>query len=153
MAVADLEPSRLHAEAIVALAEAWLVAVGAALTCYLDQVPAEPAYPYVVFWSAPAAPVAAAERMAGWGQDVQTVTQATVAGLTVADVVGAVDRLALALHRRKPTIPGRQVGDLELDGVAARPGRDPVPTPEGQEVWTSVLFFRLMSSPTSNKGA
>jgi hypothetical protein len=153
VAVADLEPSRLHAEAIKALAQAQLAAMGSALTCYLDQVPRLPAYPYVVFWSAPATPVAAAERMRGWGQDVETVTQATVAGLTIADVIGAVDRLALALHRRKPSIPGRQAGDFEVDGVAARPGRDPIPTPEGAEVYTTVLFFRLMSSPTSNKGA
>lgn len=153
MAVADLEPSRLHAEAIKALAEAQLAAMGAALTCYRDQVPREPAYPYVVFWSAPASPFAPAERLAGWAQEVETVTQATIAGLTPDDVLGAVDRLALALHRRRPTIPGRRVGDFELDGTAARPGRDPIPTPEGQEVWTTALFFRLLSSPTSNKGA
>ncbi|MEV1315368.1 hypothetical protein AB0J14_04705 [Micromonospora arborensis] len=145
----DLEPSRLHAEAIQALAEAQLTAMGSALTCYLDQVPREPTFPYVVFWSTPGTPVFAAERMRGWGQDIETVTQATIAGLTPADVLGGVDRLTLALHRRKPTIPGRQVGDFEVDGVAARPGRDPIPTPGGQEVFTTVLFFRLMSSPAS----
>ncbi|MFI7608813.1 hypothetical protein ACIBTV_27385 [Micromonospora sp. NPDC049366] len=151
--MADLEPSVAHAAAIVALARAGLDAMGSAVTCYLDDVPEPPAFPYVVFWSAPGTPVSEAERMAGWGQEVETVTQATVAGLTPTDVLGAVDRLALALHRRKPTIAGRQVGDFQLDGAAARPDRDPVPTPEGQVVWTTVLFFRLMSSPTSNRGA
>lgn len=150
MAVADLEPSRLHIEAIHALAVAQFAAMGAAITCYLDEVPEEPAWPYVVFWSAPAAPVAAAERMRGWGQEVETVTQATVAGLTPADVLGATDRLTRALHRRKPAITGRQCGDCEQDGVAGRPDRDPLPTPEGRPVWTTVAFFRLMSNPTSN---
>lgn len=146
----DLEPSPAHAEAIRDLAQARLTAMGAALTVYLDQVPRAPTYPYVVFWSTPAGPLAAGERMAGWGQDVETVTQATVAGLSPADVLGGIDRLALALHRRKPQITGRTVGDFELDGVPAAPGRDPVPTPDGQEVWTTPVFFRLASSPISN---
>lgn len=148
--MADLEPSRLHAEALVALAQARLATLGAALTVYLDQVPRDPEFPYAVFWSAPASPYIPAERMAGWGQDVETVTQATVAGLTPADVLGAVDRLALALHRRRPTITGRTAGDIDLDGVPARPGRDPVPAPGGQEVWTTPTFWRLVSSPTTN---
>ncbi len=147
--MADLEPSRLHAEALVALAAARLATLGAALTVYIDQVPRDPAYPYAVFWTGPASPYAPAERMAGWGQDVETVTQATVAGLTRVDVIGAVDRLALALHRRRPTIAGRQVGDCELDGVPAAPARDPVPAPSGAEVWTTPVFFRLASSPIS----
>lgn len=146
----DLEPARLHAEALVALAATQLAALGSVLTCYADQVPADPVYPYAVFWSAPASPYAAAERLAGWGQDVETVTQVTVAGLSVADVLGAVDRLCLAVHRRTPTIPGRLAGDVELDGVPGRPDRDPTPAPEGQEVWTTVVFFRLASSPITN---
>ena len=148
--MADLEPSRLHAEALVALAAARLTVLGAALTVYADQVPRDPSYPYAVFWSTPAMPYAPAERMAGWGQDVETVTQATVAGLARADVIGGVDRLALALHRRKPTIAGRTVGDCELDGAPAAPVRDPVPAPDGAEVWTTPVFFRLASSPITN---
>lgn len=140
----------MHAAAIAALAQTQLTAQGSALTIYSDQVPAAPTYPYVVFWSAPAVPAAGAERMAGWGGDVETVTQATVAGLTVADVLGAVDRLILALHRRTPTIAGRTVGDFEIDGAIARPERDPVVSPSGQEVWATVLFARLMSSPITN---
>lgn len=139
-----------HAEAIKTLAEIGLTAMGAALVCYLDEVPDDPAYPYVAFWSTPGAPVAEAARMVGWGQEVETVTQGTVAGLSAADVIGAVDRLTLALHRRKPSIPGRQVGDFEFDGAAARPSRDPVNAPGGQAVWTTVVFFRLMSNPISN---
>jgi hypothetical protein len=149
--VADLEPSRLHLEALAALAVTRLAALGSALTVYTDQVPQDPAYPYVVFWSAPAAPYAAGERLAGWGQDVETVTQATVAGLTRTDVIGGVDRLARALHRYTPTIAGRMAGDIDLDGVPAAPARDPVPAPGGQEVWTTPAFFRLASSPTTNQ--
>jgi hypothetical protein len=144
--VADLEPSVLHAKAIVAAATTYLDDM-AALTVYHDEVPGDPTYPYVVFWSAPAIPVAEAERLARWGQDVITTTQATVAGFTPDDVLGAVDRLTWALHRRKPTIAGRTVGDFDLDGIVARPGRDPVSAPGGQEVWTTFMFFRLMSSP------
>jgi len=149
--VADLEPSRLHAAALVTLATAQLVELGAALTVYLDQVPREPTYPYAVFWSSPAGPYASGERMAGWGQDVETVTQATVAGLTRLDVIGGVDRLARALHRRRPAIAGRTVGDVDLDGVPAAPARDPVPTPDGQEVWTTPVIFRFASSPVTNE--
>lgn len=151
MAVPDLEPSRLHAAALVTLAESGLAAIGSALTCYLDDVPDDPALPYAVFWSAPATPVAAAARMRGWAQEVETVTQATVAALSVLDVLGAVDRLALVLHRRRPIIPGRRCGDVEMEDVRGlRPDRDPVPTPEGRPVWTAPVVFRFQSSPISN---
>ncbi|WP_431935796.1 hypothetical protein [Micromonospora sp. RP3T] len=149
----DLEPSRLHADALLALAETGLAALGSALTCYLDAVPDDPAWPYVVFWSTPATPAAAAVRLRGWAQEVETVTQATVAGLSVLDVLGAADRLALAVHRRRPVIVGRQCGDVEVELATARPVLDPNPTPEGRPVWTAVLFFRFMSNPTTSIGA
>jgi hypothetical protein len=150
--VADLEPSLLHTTAITALAVSQLDAMGSTLAVYLDEVPRVPSYPYVVFWSSPAAPYAPAERMSGWGQDVETVTQATIAALARADVLGAVDRLAWALHRRKPAIAGRVPGDIEMDGApsAIAPDRDPVPAPGGMEVWTAPTFWRLASSPTTN---
>lgn len=141
------EPSNAHAAAIADLAELELAAQGSDLTIYRGAVPVVPRFPYAVFWGAPATPHAADSRMTGWGGSVSTTTQATVAGLTEADVLGAVDRLTAALHRRRPVIVGRRVGDFELDGAVARPQRDPVPAPSGQEVWATVLFFLLNSSP------
>ncbi len=152
------EPSIGHAAGIAALAAEALADTGAALTVYLDTVPADdedngaggtgPVFPYVVFWTAPGAPLAAGERLKGWGGEVTTTVQATVAGLTVADVVGGCDRLTAVLHRRKPRLVGRVPGDIEQDGAPGRPQPDPVPTPGGARVYTAVLFFLLHSSPT-----
>lgn len=153
----DLEPSISHAAGLAQLAQARLAELGAALTVYLDQVPSDdaggPSYPYVVFWSSPGGPLAAAERLAGWGGDITTTTQATVCGLREADVLGACDRLTLALHRRKPQLAGRVPGDIEQDGAPGRPQPDPVRTPAGGQVFTTVLFFFLHSSPRSSEGA
>lgn len=144
-----LEPSVGHATAIADLAEERLAALGSTLTVYRDEVPADPAFPYVVFWSAVATPLFAAERLAGWGGDVETVTQATVAGLDRRDVTGGIGRLTLALHRRRPSIPDRTVGDFEFD-TAGTPQRDSTPAPGGLEVWAAPVFFRLASSPVTN---
>lgn len=146
----DLEPSVAHATAIKTLAQAQLAALGSALTVYLDQVPEAPSYPYAVLWSGAAGAVVEAERLAGWGQDVATTMQATVAGLAVADAIGGMDRLWRALHRRAPSISGRVCGDVELEQVAQRPVRDPVLGPDGVEVWTMPVLVRLQSAPASN---
>lgn len=164
--MADLEPSVTHAAGIAALAAANLAAMGSALTVYLDRVPADneansaaaggrgPAYPYAVVWSVPGGPLAAAERLKGWGGEIATTTQVTVAGLTEADVLGGADRLTRALHRRKPQLAGRVPGDIEQDGAPGRPQLDPVLTPGGRQVFTTVLFFLLHSSPDgSDEGA
>lgn len=146
------EVARLHREAIAALAAQHLAAVGAAAAVYVDVVPPDPAWPYVVWWSAPAAPWAPAERMAGWGGEVETTTQGTVAGLSPDDVLGLTDRLVRGLHRRRPVVPGRAAGDIDIEVVTVRPDRDPVPAPGGQDAWTGVLMARLVSSPTSQGG-
>jgi hypothetical protein len=161
LTVADLEPSLTHAAGLAALAAANLAVMGASLAVYLDQVPGDdqpnadadlgygPAYPYAVFWSTPGAPWSPAERLKGWGGEITTTTQATVCGLSEADVLGSCDRLTLALHRRKPMLAGRVPGDIEQDGVPGRPAPDPVRTRDGRLVFTSVLFFTLHSSPQS----
>jgi hypothetical protein len=162
--VVDLEPSSSHAGGIAQLAEAALAAMGSALTVYLDRVPADnepndqgstgPKFPYVLFWSTPGAPLAAADRLRGWGGEITTTTQATIAGLTEAEVLGGCDRLTLALHRRKPILAGRVPGDIDQDGTPGRPNPDPVRTPDGRLVFTTVLFFTLHSSPNrSSEGA
>lgn len=152
------EPSLSHAAGLAALAATNLTTMGAALTVYLDQVPADttpnpaapggygPSYPYAVFWSTAGAPWQPAERLNGWGGEITTTTQVTVAGLSEADVLGGCDRLTLALHRRKPQLAGRVPGDIEQDGTPGRPTTDPVRTPDGRTVFTCPLFFTLHSS-------
>lgn len=144
------EASVLHAAAIASLAVAQVAAMGAAVAVYRDGAPDSPAYPYLVVWGAPAGPVAAAERLYGYGGEAFTTTQITAAGLTVDDVLGAVDIARQALHRRKPTIAGRVCGDLEMDGAPSRPAPDPVRSPAGLQVWSTPMFFLLMSSPATN---
>lgn len=159
--MSQLEPAIAHTDAVAALATARLAAMGSALTVYVDdQVPGDdedngaggfgPRWPYVVFWYPTSAPLAGAERLAGWGGDVTTTIQATVAGLTRADVVGGVDRLILALHRQHPQLAGRTPGDIEHSG-GAPPGRDPDPVPAngGRPAWTAAVFFALTSSPVN----
>lgn len=155
----DLAPSLAHAAGLAELARVNLAAMGAEIAVYLDKVPADdeanpdadlgvgPAYPYAVFWSVPAAPWTPAERLRGWGGEVTTSTQVTVAGLSEADVLGACDRITRALYRRKPQLAGRVPGDIDQDGAPGRPTPDPARTPAGRLVFTSVLFFLLHSSP------
>lgn len=154
--MSDLEPSVTHAAAIAALATSRLAALGSALTVYVDEVPADDdpdhqvQWPYVVFWTMPGSPVPEAERLAGWGGDVTSTVQATVAGLTRADVIGGVDRLIKALHRRKPVLPGRMPGDIEhAGGSGPVPDPDPVPALGGRPAWTAAVFFALQSSPSN----
>ena len=155
-----LEGSGTHAGGLAALAAAQFAAQGSDVTVYRDRVPDDtdlqddgtrgPRYPYVVFWSAPGGPQADAERLAGWGGEISTTTQATVCGLSEDDVIGACDRLTYALHRRKPILAGRVPGDIEQDGVPGRPTVDPVPSPDGRPVFMTFLFFTLHSSPKRN---
>ncbi len=158
--MSDLEPSVAHAAAIAALAVSRLAALGSALTVYVDAVPGDdepdgaggygPRWPYAVFWSSAGSPVAEAERLAGWGGDVTSTVQATVAGLTRADVVGGVDRLVRALHRRKPVLPGRIPGDItHAGGSGPVEDPDPVPGNGGRPAWTAAVFFDLPSSPVN----
>lgn len=139
----------VHAAGIAGLAETRLTALGSALTVYRGEVPADPSFPYVVFWGAPARPLVEAERLKGWGGDVITTTQATVAGLTRDDVLGGIDRLTLALHRRKPSLPDRRAGDFDFD-AAGDPVQDPTPTATGVQPWAAPVFFVLASSPITN---
>jgi len=144
-----LEVSRLHAEALVQLTRAGFAELGAAVTVYFDQVPVDGsvAWPYVVFWSSPSVPWAPAARIAGWGGEAETVIQATVACLHKHDVLGIIDRLVYVLHGRTPVIPGRVAGDIEVEVSTPRPERDPAPTVDGRDVWTGIVFARLVSTP------
>ncbi|MEV2239525.1 hypothetical protein [Micromonospora sp. NPDC049891] len=144
--VPSVEPSVDHVEAIAALLDA-----GTAFAVHIGS-PEPPdhelTFPHYVLWGAPATP--GLQRMRGDGGDVWTRTQITCVALTPLDVIGAADRARRALHRRRPTIPGRRCGDIEQDPEAAVPPPVPDPTPrspDGRQVYITALFFLLHSSP------
>lgn len=144
-----LDPSLTHSAAIAALATARLATLGAGLHVYLDVVPVDPVFPYAVFWTGAASPLAEAERLAGWGGELRTTTQATIAGLSRADVLGGYDRLVRSLHRQFPTITGRVCGDLDAGGDPGPVVVDPTPALGGHQVFTMPAFFVLISCPTN----
>ncbi|WP_189041038.1 hypothetical protein [Micromonospora sonchi] len=144
--VPSVEPSVDHVEAIADLLRA-----GTAFDVHVGE-PEPPddelTYPHYVVWGAPGSP--ALQRLSGDGGEVWTRTQITCVGLTVLDVIGAADRARRALHRKRPTIPGRRCGDIEQDPEAAvaPPVPDPsVKSPPGRQVYITALFFLLHSSP------
>lgn len=141
------EPSVAHFLALCATAQSNLAALGSALTVYPDEVPDHPVYPYVVFWATPAAPMAAAARLKGYAGEVTVTTQATVAGLTRLDVLGGLDRLTTALHRRRLVLAGRVTGDIEQEGTPTDPVPDPVLSPDGHQVWAARQLYTVHSSP------
>jgi hypothetical protein len=147
MTPAELEPELGHRDGIAVLLRQQLAAQGSTgITVYVDQVPAKPAYPYLVVWGAAGDPLEAAERLAGWAGEISTNHQITAAGLTVDDVIGAAGRCRLALHRRRPTVAGRRCGDLTVATNGSRPVPDPGPAPGGQTVYSLPLFAALHSS-------
>lgn len=147
MTQADLEPEILHRDAIADLLEQALTVQGSTgITVYRDSVPADPQFPYLVVWGAAGVPLDAAERLAGYAGEISTSTQITAAGLTVDDVLGAAGRCRVALHRRRPVIPGRRCGDLSAVSPGGRPNPDPQPEAGGQSVYSLPVFVELQSS-------
>lgn len=147
------EPSVLHAQAIVGRLK------GATdYTVYLDEMGDDnPSYPYFVVWPVPG--LRSADRLKGYGGDISTRIQVTVAALSGIDLVGAADRATLALHRWRPAIEGRRCGYVEQDQdvVPGTPTPTPVPLIDpkyralaGQKIIYTPLFFVLFSTPTTN---
>lgn len=150
---ASPEPSVLHAEAIVArLKEA------TSYTVYLDEMGEDdPTYPYCVVWPVPG--LRPADRLKGYGGEISTRIQITVAALSGIDLVGAADRTTGVLHRWRPQIEGRVCGYVEQDQdvVPGTPTPTPVPLIDpkyralsGQKVVYTPLFFTLFSGPITN---
>lgn len=151
------EPSVLHAEAIIGrLKEV------TSYTVFVDEVGGDmlstAEYPYYVVWPVPG--LRPADRLKGYGGDLVTRIQVTVAALTGIDLVGAADRATGALHRWRPVIEGRRCGWVEQDQdvVPGTPTPTPVPLIDpksravpGQKVIYTPLFFTLFSSPMTNE--
>lgn len=147
------EPSVLHAQAIIdRLNDA------TDYTVYVDEMgDDEPTYPYLVVWPVPG--LRPVDRLKGYGGDLATRIQVTVAALSGIDLVGAADRTTGALHRWRPQIAGRMCGYVEQDQdvVPGTPTPTPVPLIDpkyralpGQKIIYTPLFFTLYSSPLTN---
>lgn len=147
------EPSVLHAQAIIdRLREA------TAYTVYVDEVADDvPTYPYLVVWPVPG--LRPADRLRGYGGEITTRIQVTVAAETGIDLVGAADRATGVLHRWRPSIEGRVCGYVEQDQdvVPGTPTPTPVPLIDpkyrslsGRKVIYTPMFFTLFSSPITN---
>lgn len=148
-----LEADVLHASALAALLQTRWVALGVTFQVYRDGVPDtvtpdNPAgYPYAVVWGAVGTPDDAAERLAGWGGEITTTNQITVAGLTSDDVLGAAGRCREALHKQRPTAAGRSFSVVTQQGGAGRPVPDPQRESGGQAIYALPLLFALRSRP------
>lgn len=152
-ALKQLEADVLHAAALADLLEQRWAALGVAFPVFRDQVPDDLAYgdpssyPYAVVWSAGGLPDAAAGRLAGWGGEITTTNQITIAGLTTGDVLGAAGRCRVALHMQRPAAGGRRFSVVRQEGGAGRPAPDPERESGGQRVLSLPLLFGLRSRP------
>jgi hypothetical protein len=151
--ISQLEADVLHAAALADLLEARWAALGVDFPVYRDQVPADlaygdpGAYPYAVVYSAAGLPDQAAARLAGWGGEITTSHQITVAGLTSGDVLGAAGRCRVALHMQRPAAGGRKFSVVEHTGGPGRPVPDPERESGGQTVYSRTQHFALRSRP------
>lgn len=152
-ALKQLEADVLHAAALADLLEARWAALGVEYPVHRGAVPVDvvygdpDAYPYAVVWAAAGVPDAAARRLAGWGGEITTITQITVAGLTTDDVLGAAGRCRVALHMQRPAAGGRKFSVVTQEGGAGRPAPDPERESGGQRVLSLPLLFGLRSRP------
>ena len=113
---------------------------------YEDGPPNNPTYPHYVLWGA--ADSAFEERMRGSGGEAVTTMQVTVVAVTVDDVLGGYSRARRALHRRRPTIPGRRCGDITVEDTTVRPVINPADrTPDGRQIYTLPLIFTVHTNP------
>lgn len=152
-ALQQLEADVMHAAALADLLEARWAALGVDYPIYRDGVPddlvyADPdEYPYAVVWGAVGSPDAAATRLAGWGGEITTTNQITIAGLTTGDVLGAAARCRVALHMQRPAAGGRRFSVVRQEGGTGRPAPDPERESGGQRVLSLPLLFSLRSRP------
>lgn len=151
--LAQVNADVLHAAALADLLEDRWAALGVDLPVYRDQVPADlvygdpDAYPYAVVWGAAGLPDAAAVRLAGWGGEIVTTNQITIAGLTTSEVLGAAGRCRVALHQQRPAADSRKYSVVSQQGGAGRPTPDPERESGGQRVLSLPLLFGLRSRP------
>ncbi|MEU8158043.1 hypothetical protein AB0B94_30690 [Micromonospora sp. NPDC048986] len=145
--MADTDIGWAHAEGIAALLDPLPYPV------YIGEITAEDdelEYPYVVLWPPPADRLTIT--MAGYGGEGTTTTQITAAGRSTREVISALDRVGAALHRRRPTIPGRVCGLITQPlgaGNIPDPQRDEqVSTPERPIFYSFVrVTFNSSAAP------
>lgn len=128
-----------------------LVEAATDYTLHVGEVPTDPAYPYGVLWAAPAQRLTV--RLKGDGGETYHRLQITVAALTVNDCIGAADRIAGALHGRKPQVEGRTFGRIEheQDDRPIPPYLDPENRAKGgRRVYISPQFFTVQASKKSH---
>lgn len=151
--LAQVNADVLHAAVLADLLEARWAALGIDFPVYRDQVPAslvygDPSfYPYAVVWGAAGGPDAADTRLAGWGGEITTTNQITIAGLTTSEVLGAAGRCRVALHKQRPAAGSRKYSVVSQQGGAGRPAPDPERESGGQRVLSLPLLFGLRSRP------
>lgn len=144
--------SRQHGAALAAMLSAALAGEQAQgrYRVYVGEVTtpeAEITYPYLVVWPSPA--YLPTNTMAGYDGAVRSTIQITAAGVSVDEVLAALDRVGVALHRRRPQITGRNCSPLtQLPGaVPPAPNRDEhVHTPDGRPVFYSFALYQMQST-------
>lgn len=141
--MADTDVGWAHADAIRGMLDDALP-----YPVYVGEVTDDnPDYPHLILWPPPANRQTVT--LNGYAGEATTVTQVTAAGEDVRSVITALDRVGAALHRQRPTIPGRHCGLVtQVEGAAGppQPQRDEqVSTPE-RPVFFSFLQFSLHST-------
>jgi hypothetical protein len=144
--------SRQHAAAAQNMIELAVAgeAQGGRYKVYLGEVTDDEAdvrYPYLVVWPPPV--MRPTNTLAGYDSAATSTIQVTAAGVSVDEVLAALDRAAAALHRRRPQITGRVCGLIsQVPGaVPPAPQRDDkVSTPAGRPVFYSFALFSMYST-------
>lgn len=151
--MADTDIGWAHAEGIAALL------AGLPYPLHIADVPADTdgdpphdqPYPHLVLWPPPV--TRQTVTLAGYGGEGSTTTQLTAVGLTPREAITALDRASAALHRRRPTIPGRRCSLItQVEGAAGPPQPqrdDQTRTADGRPIFFTFAQFTLHSSPRS----
>lgn len=157
--IAQFEADVMHAAALADLLETRFAILGITFPVYRLEVPEDlaygdpEAYPYALVLGAAGLPDDAAARLSGWGSEITSTNQVTVAGLTTGDVLGAAGRCRVALHMQRPATGGRKFSVVEHVGGPGRPAADPERESGGQTVYSLPLLFALRSRPNRAQGA
>jgi len=150
--VADSDVGWAHAAAIHDMLD---TAVGYGVYLGRPDIPdPELVWPYLIVWPPPAGRPTIA--LAGYGGESTTTTQVTAAGRNVRETITALDRAAVALHRRRPVIVGRRCGLItqlaDVPGPPSPDRDDQTGTPD-YNVYTTFAQFSFYSAPLTGGGS
>lgn len=130
---------REHYEAVKAL-------IPGTFTVHLFDVPANPAFPYVVLWGDPGRQFS--ESLCQTPTDLEVLVRATCVGANYASCLVVLDAVRSALNRAAPVVAGRKTHEMvqePLQGV--QPDRDvTVPGTSSHPVF-AVDGYTLRSEP------